>query len=116
MSKLNWRIVRRILFDYALLTVGAALLALNIDFFLVPNRIVSGGVTGIATILHYALNVPVGTLVLVLNIPLFIAGVRWGGGMRFAVRTIYATVLMSVLADLLVPWVATLPPIQEPLL
>lgn len=116
MTHIHWRTMRRVVFDYALLTTGAALLALNIDLFLVPNRIVSGGVTGIATILHYTLNIPVGTLVLVLNIPLFLAGMRWGGGMRFAVRTIYATVLMSVLADLLVPWVATLPPIQEPLL
>lgn len=116
MQNIPWRVVRRMAFDYVLLTVGAALLALNLDLFLVPNKIVSGGATGLATIAHYLLNVPVGTVVLIINLPLFIAGVKWGGGMRFAVRTIYGTVLMSVLADALVPFVATIPPITEPLL
>jgi uncharacterized membrane-anchored protein YitT (DUF2179 family) len=66
--------------------------------------------------LYYVLGTPVGTMVLILNIPLFIAGVKWGGGMRFAVRTIYATVVMSVLADLFAVWLADVPPITEPLL
>lgn len=116
MPKISWRVVRRTAFDYVLLTIGAALLALNIDLFLVPNRIVSGGATGIATILYYVLGAPVGTVVLIINIPLFVAGVKWGGGMRFAVRTIYATVLMGVLADVFVPFVKQIPSITEPLL
>ena len=116
MQNLTRHPLRRIAFDYLLLTAGAALLGLNIALLLVPNKIVAGGVTGLATLLYYTLGTQVGTTVLVLNIPLFIAGVKWGGGMRFAVRTIYATVIMSVLADLLTPWVATLPPITEPLL
>lgn len=116
MQQLNWRTLRRGVFDYALLTIGAALLAVNIDLFLVPNKIVSGGATGIATILHIQWGLPTGLVVLIINIPLFIAGVRWVGGMRFAVRTLYATVVMSVLTDLFVPWVATIPPITQPLL
>ncbi len=116
MQNINWRVVRRTGFDYVQLTIGAALLALNIALLLVPNKIVSGGATGIATILYYVLGTQVGTLVLIINIPLFIAGVKWGGGMRFAVRTIYATVVMSVLADLFAVWLKQVPPINEPLL
>ncbi len=116
MLSINWRSVRRTGFDYVQLTVGAALLALNIALLLVPNKIVSGGATGLATILHYVIGTQVGTLVLIINIPLFIAGVKWGGGMRFAIRTIYATVIMSVLADLFAVWLKPLPPITEPLL
>ena len=116
MRTLSWRTLRRGLFDYALLTVGSALLAINIDLFLVPNKIVAGGATGIATILHIQFGLPTGLVVLIINIPLFIAGVKWAGGMRFAIRTLYATVLMSVLTDLFVPWVATIPPITQPLL
>ena len=116
MQTMNWQTVRRTTLDYAFLTLGAALLALNIALLLVPNKIVSGGATGIATLLYYTLGTSVGTMVLIINIPLFIAGVKWGGGMRFAVRTIYATVLMSVLTDLFTPWAATLPPIDDPLL
>lgn len=116
MQAINWRVLRRTGFDYVLLTLGATLLALNIALLLVPNKIVAGGATGIATIMYYTLGTQVGTVVLLINIPLFIAGVRWGGGMRFAVRTIYATVLMSVLADVFTGWTAYLPPINDPLL
>ena len=116
MTSINWRVVRRTGFDYVLLTIGAALLALNIALLLVPNKIVSGGATGIATILYYVLGTQVGTMVLIINIPLFIAGVKWGGGMRFAVRTIYATVIMSVLADLFSVWLKQVPAITDPLL
>ena len=116
MQSINWRVARRTGIDYTLLTIGAVLLALNIALLLVPNKIVSGGATGIATILYYVLGTPVGTMVLIINIPLFIAGVKWGGGMRFAVRTIYATVVMSVLADLFSVWLVNVPPITDPLL
>jgi len=116
MPKLTWRVLRQILLDYALLTIGAALLAINIDLFLVPNKIVSGGATGIATILHIQLGLPTGIVVLIINIPLFILGIRYAGGRRFAIRTVYATVLMSVLTDAFVPWIASIPPITQPLL
>jgi uncharacterized membrane-anchored protein YitT (DUF2179 family) len=114
--KINWRRLTGIAFDYALLTIGAALIALGIDLFLVPNKIVAGGVTGIATILHLTLGTPVGLMVFILNVPLFIAGTRWAGGWHFAARTLYATIVMSVLTDLFAPLVNTLPPITQPLL
>ncbi|HZY43768.1 MAG TPA: YitT family protein [Anaerolineae bacterium] len=116
MKTITWRKVFSTVFDYAQLTVGAGLIALGIDLFLVPNKIVSGGLTGIATILHLTLGSPVGVVVLVLNIPLFIAGARWTGGLRFAMRTIYATAMMSILTDTLATIVATIPPITQPLL
>lgn len=116
MSSLNWRKLRRGLLDYALLTIGALLLAINIDLFLVPNKIVSGGATGVATIAHVQFGLPTGLIVLIINLPLFVLGVRFAGGTRFAVRTIYATTVMSVLTDLLAPAVAQIPPITEPLL
>jgi uncharacterized membrane-anchored protein YitT (DUF2179 family) len=116
MKTITWRKVLSTVFDYAQLTLGAGLIALGIDLFLVPNKIVSGGLTGIATILHLTLGSPVGIVVLVLNIPLFIAGARWTGGLRFATRTIYATAMMSILTDMLAPIVATIPPITQPLL
>ena len=116
MKTLTWRKLSSFAFDYTLLTIGAALLSLNIYLFLVPNKIVAGGVTGIATILHLTIGTPVGLVVLILNIPLVVAGMRWTGGLRFVARTIYATAMMALLTDILVPYVATIPPIQQPLL
>jgi uncharacterized membrane-anchored protein YitT (DUF2179 family) len=116
MPKITWRTFRSIALDYAQLTIGAALLAINIDLFLVPNKIVSGGATGIATILHIQFGLPTGIVVLIINIPLLLLGMRYVGGRRFAIRTVYATVLMSVLTDAFVPWLASIPPITQPLL
>ncbi len=96
-----WSVVR----DYALLTVGAVLIALAADLFAVPNRVAPGGITGVATIMYYTLGTPVGLVTLLFNIPLFLAGIRWGGGMRFAIRTLFATVIMSLAIDLLAPHV-----------
>jgi uncharacterized membrane-anchored protein YitT (DUF2179 family) len=116
MKSITWRQILGALFDYAQLTIGAGLIALSIDLFLVPNHIVAGGLIGIATILHFTINTPVGLVVLLLNIPLFIAGARWTGGLRFAARTIYATAVMSILTDVLAPLLAGVTPITQPLL
>jgi uncharacterized membrane-anchored protein YitT (DUF2179 family) len=103
------RRTRRILLDYALLTAGALILAANVNLFLAPNQIVSSGVTGIAMLAHYAWGWPIGLVTLALNIPILAAGIKWGGGWRLLVRSVYATALMAVSIDLLA---RVLPPIQ----
>ncbi len=103
---------RRLLGDYALLVLGAVLVALSADLFSIPNQVVPGGLTGIATLLHYTTRMPVGVTTLAMNIPLFIAGIKWGGGARFALRTVVATVIMSLAIDFFasrVPCVTTDP-------
>ena len=116
MRSFNWRKWLGSIWDYVLLTIGAGSIAVAIDLFLVPNKIVAGGVTGIATILHLTVGTPVGLIVLLLNIPLLIVGTRWAGGLRFATRTIYATAMMSLLTDLFAPFVSHIAPITQPLL
>jgi len=87
--------------DYALLTVGALLCAANVNLLLVPNQVVSSGVTGIGMLLHYRLGWPIGITTLILNIPILVAGIRWGGGWRIVVRSVYATAVMTIGIDLL---------------
>lgn len=104
----------RLVEDYLLMTVGALAAAAAVDVFLAPNHVISAGVTGIAMLANFTWGWPVGMLTLVLNIPLLAAAVRWGGGWGTAVRTIYATVVMSVAIDLLKPF---LPAVQgDPLI
>lgn len=97
----RWKDVPRILLDYLIITAGAFLVALAADVFLIPNQVVSGGITGVAIILYYLLGTPVGVVTLLLNIPLFIAGVRWGGGLTTGIRTAYAVIIMSFFIDFL---------------
>lgn len=92
---------------YALLTLGAAMLALANDIFLIPNEVFSGGATGAALVISQVVNLPVGVLVLLLNIPLLFAGIVWLGGWRFLVRTSYTVIVYSVLLDVLKPLFTT---------
>lgn len=91
--------------DYLWIIAGSILTAAAINIFLVPYKIAPGGVTGIATVIYYlsGYRFPVGTTMLVLNIPLFIFGMRFIGG-RFTIRTLFSTILLSALIDLFKPF------------
>ncbi|MEP6776701.1 MAG: YitT family protein [Chloroflexota bacterium] len=95
---------REILRAYSLLTMGAVMLALANDIFLIPNQVFSGGATGFALVINSFLGIPVGVVVLLVNIPLVAAGLFWLGGWRFLVRTTYTVILYSLLLDILRPF------------
>ncbi|MFU0799397.1 MAG: YitT family protein [Xylanivirga thermophila] len=88
-----------IIFDYICIVVGSFIVALSLNFFLVPNKIAPGGVSGIATITYYLWKFPVGVTMLIINIPLFIFGIKLKGG-QFGIRTFIAAVLLSLFTDL----------------
>lgn len=90
---------------YIWIIAGSIITAAAINIFLVPFKLAPGGVTGIATVVYYlsSKRLPVGITMLALNIPLFILGMKFIGG-RFIVRTLFSTVLLSVLIDLSEPF------------
>ena len=113
-GKTRLRKARRLAWDYLLLTGGALLLSANVNLFLTPNRVVSSGVTGLGMLSHYLWGWPIGLVTLGLNIPILIAGIKWGGGWRLLLRSVYATIIMTAGIDLLAPF---LPPITgDPLI
>ena len=99
--------------EIAGVSAGVILTALGLDMFLIPNKIAAGGVSGIATILHYLINVPVGAAMLVLNVPLFAMGI-YRMGLRFGFRSLYGTIALSVAVDALAPFLPV--PTQDILL
>lgn len=56
--------------------IGTLLSAIAINGFYVPNKLISGGVTGVSIILHFLVDMPVGILVFIMNIPLFLIGAK----------------------------------------
>lgn len=82
------------------IVLGCLLAAAAFPWFLVPNHIAPGGVTGLSTVLNYLFQWPVGMTSLILNVPLFLIGYRAMGRM-FAIRSLAATVLLSVFIDIL---------------
>ena len=99
--------IKRTIIDYLGITVGSFLIALALTVFLVPNRIAAGGVSGLATVIYYISSFPIGITMLIINIPLFLAGLKIMGT-SFGMRTIYGIISLSVFTDLLQPQVVSL--------
>lgn len=93
---MSWKVVR----EYLGIFAGVMLTAVGLDMFLIPNKIAAGGVSGIGTLVHYTTGLPVGITMLAINIPLFILGIR-ELGMSFGVRSLFGTVTLSVVIDLM---------------
>jgi uncharacterized membrane-anchored protein YitT (DUF2179 family) len=85
--------------DAILIVIGCALQAASVVVFLNPANLAAGGVSGLALILSRILpfNIPVGILTLLLNLPLFVLGLRLLGGWAFLARTIVTSVLYSLM-------------------
>ena len=49
--------------------IGSAIMAIGVSSFLLPNQLSSGGFSGVATITYYLLKIPMGAMILTLNIP-----------------------------------------------
>ena len=88
--------------DYFLILIAALIQALSLRLFFVPANLASGGVSGIAQLIHHFTGWPIGFMILLGNLPLFALGWRFLGGVRFALRTAFAIFLYSAFTDLLV--------------
>ncbi len=87
------------LLDILKMVLGSAMAAAAFQFFTFPNSIVSGGVTGIAQIVHLLSSLPTGVLNIVLNIPLFV--ICWRHlGIRVLVGALAVMIMVSVFIDL----------------
>ncbi|MCB0282514.1 MAG: YitT family protein [Calditrichae bacterium] len=92
---------KRIIKDYLMIAFGALIMGLSIGVFMIDTRVVPGGVSGIAMALHFLSDesIPVGLMLWIMNIPLFIWGVKelgWG----FAIRTIFGFTISAFSIDL----------------
>lgn len=81
------------------ITLGCIITALSINLFLAPYNIAPGGLSGVAIIINYIFDFPLGLTILALNIPLFIFGIKQLGGV-FGLKTLYGTIMLSVIIDL----------------
>ncbi len=80
--------------------VGAFIMAVGVSLFLLPNQLSSGGIAGIATITYYLLNIPMGTMILLINVPLFLFSI-YKIGKSFFVKSLIGTIALSAFIDFL---------------
>lgn len=105
--KIDSKTVFSKVFDYLFMFVGVAICAVGVNLFFIPFRIHSGGISGIATILYYVFSkkVPLGVMIIVLNLPLFIIGLKVIGK-RFMLRTTFSTLVYTVIIDTTSTWLS----------
>ena len=91
--------IKNILWDSLLIIAGSAVFSVSVNMFSAPNNIVQGGLTGIGTVANYLFSLPIGTVILVLNIPLFALALRYLR-LKFVVRTVVSTLVFTCFIDL----------------
>ncbi|HNM37770.1 MAG TPA: YitT family protein, partial [Anaerolineales bacterium] len=86
--------------DYLLIVASSLIQAVSLRLFFIPANLASGGVSGISQLINHFTGWPIGLMVLIGNIPLFLLGWRFLGGFKFAMRTAVAIVTYSIFTDL----------------
>ncbi|MFD0049556.1 YitT family protein [Actinomycetes bacterium NPDC127524] len=85
-----------------LITLGAVLMSVGLEIFLVPNNVIDGGITGISIMLSYLTGLKLGIFIFVLNLPFFFIGYKQIGK-TFAISTLYGIFILSISTALLHP-------------
>jgi uncharacterized membrane-anchored protein YitT (DUF2179 family) len=112
-SKTKNDIIQTII-DYIVIAIGAFIFSFGIAMFTSPNNIAPGGVSGIGTMLNHLFNIPIGSVIIAVNIPLFIFSFKKFGRSFFKI-SLFATFLTSSLIDIL-PFILEKHYIYSPLL
>ncbi|QED47087.1 YitT family protein [Cytobacillus dafuensis] len=80
--------------------LGSVLMAVSLEEFLVPNKILDGGITGISIMLSHLTGIKLGLFIFILNIPFFFVGYKQIGK-TFALSTLLGITALSVSTTLL---------------
>lgn len=91
----SWVVV---VLTYMFMTIGILLAALALEVFLIPNRIIDGGITGISIILSFLTNIDLSIFIVIINIPFLLLGFKHLGK-NFLIQSSVAMVLFSLLLE-----------------
>ena len=93
-------LIKRFVLETLGTILGAFVMAVAVSLFLLPNKLSSGGVAGIATITYYLFGVPMGISMLIINVPLFLMSIL-KIGKKFFIESIIGTISLSLFIDIL---------------
>lgn len=94
------KVIKKIIVDILVTIIGSFVMAIGVSQFLLPNQLSSGGVAGIATIIYYLSNIPMGITILCINIPLFLLSM-YKIGKSFFIKSIIGTISLATFIDVL---------------
>ena len=103
MKRISTKTVIKIISEYLMMGIGSAIAAFSIEEFLLPNKILDGGVVGISMIIStLTAKIPLSLLTLILNIPFLLAGLR-KMGKRFVIKSAFSMAVFSLCLKLFAP-------------
>ncbi|WP_414635221.1 YitT family protein [Bacillus sp. NTK074B] len=85
-----------------LITIGAVIMAVGLEIFIVPNQVIDGGIVGVSIMLSHITGIKLGLFIFILNIPFFFIGYKQIGK-TFAFSTLYGIVILSISTTFLHP-------------
>ncbi|NLJ58558.1 MAG: YitT family protein [Tissierellia bacterium] len=101
--------------EYILIAIGSFLVALGIYYFMVPENLAAGGVSGLSIVLNNYINIPISFINLFLNLILFIMGFILLGS-EFGFKTIFSVISLSLFMYLMEVFLPVLNPVTDELL
>lgn len=87
--------VRKLIIRTIMVALGAFIMALGLELFLVPNHIMDGGIVGVSIITSHLLNLPLGIFIFILNLPFIFLGYKQIGK-TFALSTGLGITVLSL--------------------
>ena len=96
---INKETLKKELIRYTVMVIACAVFAFGVDVFLAANNIVSGGTSGLATLIYLLTDFNIGICSILLNIPILLLGLKQMGW-RFIVRCLITVVVLGVALDL----------------
>lgn len=91
---------KKILMRFVFITIGALIMALGLEFVLIPNNLIDGGVTGIAMMISHLTGMSLGIFLFLLNLPFLYLGYKQIGR-SFAIYVAYGIGVLSLATALL---------------
>ena len=88
-----------VILTYMFMTIGILLAAIALEVFLIPNKIIDGGITGVSIILSFLTNINLSIFIIILNVPFLLLGFRHLGK-NFLIQSTVAMALFSVLLEI----------------
>jgi len=85
----------QIIKEYSIVTLACIVMAFNINYFFLANKLAEGGIAGISLIIHYLTNIDIGYLYFILNVPLIILAYMFIGK-DFLIKTLFATLVLTI--------------------
>lgn len=92
--------LRAVLAEWGIITLGTAIVAAAVFFFLVPSKLSVGSVSGLAIVLANVIPLPVSAITMALNVLFLVLGFLLIGG-EFGAKTVYTSILLPLVLGVL---------------